>query len=303
MVIGRAQHGSLVSLTPSDELEIFSQVMQQRIVQIGFGILGIALIAFVVTREPKQPTLPRWEIQEKLIKNAETRAKTRAEKSADAELVKMLLKEDLSDRIFDFSVVVEATSGKKVISIQEMESAHRVKAAITNAANELLVEMNREDSPIKGLRRINEGSKFFEDRFQKLLDEAEGMSCDFPKTREGDLQRTGYPDLVITDELTGEVYYLDPKLLEQGSVNSSLRTFYFEPKDETLKITQDAAHLLIGIEHDGVDGNWSFTGYQLVDLSSLQVRLKAEFQSSNKDVYSQRSVLETRRPAGNDGER
>lgn len=303
MVIGRAQHGSLVSLTPSDELEIFSQVMQQRIVQIGFGILGIALIAFVVTREPKQPTLPRWEIQEKLIKNAETQAKTRAEKSADAELVKMLLKEDLSDRIFDFSVVVEATSGKKVISIQEMESAHRVKAAITNAANELLVEMNREDSPIKGLRRINEGSKFFEDRFQKLLDEAEGMSCDFPKTREGDLQRTGYPDLVITDELTGEVYYLDPKLLEQGSVNSSLRTFYFEPKDETLKITQDAAHLLIGIEHDGVDGNWSFTGYQLVDLSSLQVRLKAEFQSSNKDVYSQRSVLETRRPAGNDGER
>ncbi len=302
MVIGRSEHGSVVSLAPSDELEIFLQAMQQRIVQIFFGILGIALIAFVVTREPKKPTFPRWEIEEKLIKNAENQSKAHAEKSGDAELVKMLLMEDLSNRSFDFAVVVEATSGKKVISIQEMKSAQRVRSAITKAADELLVEMNREDSPIKGLRRINEGSKFFEDGFQKWLDEVEGLSCEFPKTRDGDLQRSGYPDLVITDELTGEVYYLDPKLLEQGSVNSSLRTFYFEPKDETLKITQDAAHLLIGIEHDGVDGSWSFTGYQLVDLSSLQVRLKAEFQAPNKDVYSQRSVLETRRPSGKDGE-
>jgi hypothetical protein len=277
--------------------------MKQRILQIVFGLLGVALVFFVFTREPKQPALPRWEVQEKLIKDAEAQAKARAQKSADAELVKMLLKEDLSDRSFDFDVVAEAASGKKVIPMKEMKSAERVKAAIVKAVNRSIADMNLEGSPIKGLRRINEGSVFFEDALQKWLDAEEGLSCEFPKTRDGNVQRSGYPDLVITDELTGEVYYLDPKLLERGSEKSSLRTFYFEPKDQTLKITQDAAHLLVGIEHDGVDGNWKFTGFYLVDLFSLKVRLKAEFQAPNKDVYSERSVLETVPVAGEDGAR
>ncbi len=277
--------------------------MKQRVLQIVFGVLGVVLIVFVVTREPKQPALPRWEMQKDLLEQIETQKALDAQKSADAALVKMLLKEDLSNRFFDFSVVAEAASGKKVIPMEKMKSAERVKAAIIKAVDQTLVEMNQEGSPIKELRRINEGSKFFEDRLQKLLDAEEGLRCEFPKNRDGKLQRSGYPDLVITDELTGEVYYLDPKLLEHGSVKSSLRTFYFEPKDQTLKITQDAAHLLVGIEHDGVDGNWKFTGYHLVDLYFLKVSLKAEFQAPNQDVYSERSVLETRSSTGKDGAR
>jgi hypothetical protein len=89
--------------------------------------------------------------------------------------------------------------------------------------------------------------------------------------------------------------------MEQGSATSSLRTFYFEPKDNTLKITEDASHLLLGIEHDGKDGVWEFLGYQLVDLSSLKVRLKAEFQASNRDLYLEPSVLEKRESPGKDG--
>lgn len=277
--------------------------MKRRIFQVVFGVLGVALIVFVMMQEPRRPGLPKWQMQEQMLEQAEAQAKLRAQKSADAALVKILLKEDLSGRAFDFFVVAEAASGKKVIPMQKMKSEQRVKAAITKAVDQLLVEMNQEGSPIKGLGRINEGSKFFEDGLQKLLDVEEGLRCEFPKTRAGDTQRSGYPDLVITDELTGEVYYLDPKLMEQGSVKSSLRTFYFEPKDQTLKITEDAAHLLIGIEHDGVDGNWSFTGYHLVDLFFLKVRLKAEFQAPNKDVYSERSVLETRSATGKDGAR
>ena len=44
-------------------------------------------------------------------------------------------------------------------------------------------------------------------------------------------------------------------------------------------------HLLVGIEHDGKTSAWTFTGWRLVDLSTLQVRLKAEFQASNADLY------------------
>jgi hypothetical protein len=278
-------------------------MMQQRILQIVFGLLAVALLIFVLSQKPKRPGLPKWQMQEQMLKQVEAQAKVDAQKSADGALVKMLLKENLSGRSFDFADVAEAASGKKVIPLLKMKAAPRVMAAITKAVDQLLVEMNGEGSPIKGLRRINEGSKFFEDGLQKLIDAEEGLSCEFPKTREGGMQRSGYPDLLITDELTGEVFYLDPKLMEQGSVKSSLRTFYFEPKDQTLKITHDAAHLLIGIEHDGVDGNWKFTKYHLVDLFSLQVRLKAEFQAGNKDVYSARSVLETRTSGGKDGAR
>lgn len=277
--------------------------MGRRIAQIFFGLAFLGLIVFVLTREPRIPELPRGEIQKKLLEQAGNAKAAREKSNADASLVKMLLREDLSKRVFDFSVVAEAVSGKKVIPIEKMKSAQRVRSAITKAADQLLVEMNQEGSLTKGLRRINEGSKFFEDGFQKLLDAEDGLHCGFPITRDGDSQRSGYPDLMITDELTGEVYYLDPKLMEHGSVKSSLRTFYFEPKDETLKITHDAAHLLIGIEHDGVDGNWKFTAYHLVDLFSLQVRLKAEFQAPNRDVYSERSVLETGFLDGEDGER
>ena len=73
--------------------------------------------------------------------------------------------------------------------------------------------------------------------------------------------------------------------MEQDSWSSTLRTFYFAPRTETLKITDDAVHLLAGISHDGKDGAWTFGQWKLVDLSTLQVRLKAEFQASNADLY------------------
>jgi hypothetical protein len=38
-------------------------------------------------------------------------------------------------------------------------------------------------------------------------------------------------------------------------------------------------------EDDGSEGQWAFTGWRLVDLSTLKVRLKAEFQASNADLY------------------
>jgi hypothetical protein len=49
--------------------------------------------------------------------------------------------------------------------------------------------------------------------------------------------------------------------------------------------------LLVGIYHDGVDGGWKFNGWDLVDLSRLKVRLKSEFQASNRDLYSGQLIL------------
>jgi len=210
-----------------------------------------------------------------------------AEEAADADalLVRSLLAENLSSRRFSFATVAEANSGKRVLPLDDSPAHRRVVAAIENAIAATISDLNRPDSPLRGIRRINEASRFFEDALQQRLDATPGLACDVPLTRDGKKQRSGYPDLKVTDLASGLVFYLDPKLVEQNSSASTFRTFYFEPKNETLKITRDAVHLLIGIEHDGVVGEWRFGGWRLVDLSKLSVRLKAEFQASNADLY------------------
>ncbi len=206
-------------------------------------------------------------------------------RQTDEALVHRLLEEDLEHRMFPFAAVVEASSGKHVIPLEDIEAHLTVKAAIEAALEKSLKTLSAEDSPVRQLRRINEASRFFEDALHASINATPGLRCEVPPNRRGEAQRSGYPDLKITHLASGTVFYLDPKLVEQGSWSSTLRTFYFEPKDETLKINDDAIHLLCGIEHDGHDGEWKFIGWKLVDLSKLQVRLKAEFQASNADVY------------------
>ncbi len=211
----------------------------------------------------------------------------------DAVLVRSLLGEKLGERSFAFATVAEACSGKKVLPLDPNNATHlRVTTAIESALRLTLAEMNSPDSPTRGLRRINEASKFFEDSIRQHLGEISGITCGIPTTRGGQHQRAGYPDLRLVDTASGMIFYLDPKLVEQGSAASTFRSFYFEPKDETLKITDDAVHLLIGIEHDGKARRWHFCGWRLVDLSTLRVHLKAEFQASNAQLYQGTSLRE-----------
>ncbi len=203
----------------------------------------------------------------------------------DAAFVRLLLSENLAERTFSFATIAEASSGKRVIPLTEDPAHRRVTAAIQNALTAILPELNAPESPVRKLRRINEASKFFEDHLLKRLAATPGLTCEIPRTRQGEHQRSGYPDLRIVDLESKLVFYLDPKLVEQGSAESTFRSFYFEPKNETLKITEDAVHLLVGIEHDGKNRLWTFTGWRLVDLSKLRVRLKAEFQASNAELY------------------
>jgi hypothetical protein len=213
----------------------------------------------------------------------------------DTALVLSLLGENLGKRTFSFATVVTACSGKKVMPLTNEPAHQRVTGAIAKALALTITELNQPDSPAHQIPRINEVSKFFEDGIHKHLNEIDGFKCDVPATRAGEHQHVGYPDLRVLDEESKQVFYLDPKLVEKGSLDSTFRTFYFEPKNETLKITEDAVHLLVGIEHDGKDGEWTFSGWRLVDLSKLKVRLKAEFQASNADVY-QKSELQTPPP-------
>ena len=75
---------------------------------------------------------------------------------------------------------------------------------------------------------------------------------------------------------------------------ASFRTFYFEPKIATNKVRDDAIHLIAGLEHEEKkDGQWRFTRWDLVDMSHFQVKLKAEFQGSNRDMYRPDAIVAT----------
>lgn len=56
---------------------------------------------------------------------------------------------------------------------------------------------------------------------------------------------------------------------------------------------EDAVHFIIGFEHEPREknGQWKFTRWDLVDLAHFEVKLKAEFQGSNHDLYRPEAVV------------
>ncbi|MFK7911684.1 MAG: hypothetical protein AB8F34_13935 [Akkermansiaceae bacterium] len=218
-------------------------------------------------------------------------------KSSTQDLVRHLLNQDLGIRKFSFPEVVHASSGKKVIPFENNKPADsEFLMALTKAVEAAIVAMNKDDSPVRSLRRINEASRHFEDHMRNSLQTHPTLTCSIPKNAQGKEQRSGYPDMLIThtDASGGKThFYLDPKLYEKKSRSSSFRTFYYEPRTRTNKIQYDAAHLLIGISHDGNQGKWKFLSWEICDLSKFQVRLKAEFQASNRDLYRPHIIVKS----------
>jgi hypothetical protein len=210
-------------------------------------------------------------------------------------LIPWLLREDAQLRGIPFAKVIFDTTGKKVIAIDPRnETDRRVIKQISTVLDEVVKHLNEPGSAIDGIARINEVSSHFEDLMRDLLNSAPGLSCDFPHTAEGRVQRSGYPDLRVIDKETKRVFYVDPKLYAAGSRESSFRTFYFEPKTTTNKVLDDAVHFVAGFEHEAdKGGHWKFTRWDLVDLSHFEVKLKAEFQGSNRDMYRRQAVVAT----------
>jgi hypothetical protein len=210
------------------------------------------------------------------------------------QLIPWLLNENRELRGIAFSQVIFDATGKRVLAFDpQNEADRRVVKQISAACDETMKRLNAPDSVIQNIGRINEVSSHFEDTLRELLSSTSGLSCDSPPTLEGKTQRSGYPDLRVVDLASKRVFYLDPKLYAVGSRNSSFRTFYFEPKTATNKVGDDAVHFIVGFEHERREknGRWKFTRWDLVDLSHFKVKLKAEFQGSNYDIYRAEAIV------------
>ncbi|MDQ2868538.1 MAG: hypothetical protein M3R59_09055 [Verrucomicrobiota bacterium] len=231
-----------------------------------------------------------------LIALSNVRAQSPAPKSPVDSLIPWLLQENAELREIPFSEVIADTTGKRVLAFNPKdETDARVAKQISSALDAVMQKLNAPDSIIQKIPRINEVSSHFEDTMRELLNAAPGFACDFPRTAEGRVQRSGYPDLRLVDQVSQRVYYLDPKLYAVGSRDSSFRTFYFEPKTSTNKVRDDAVHFIVGFEHSrkAATRGWQFTRWDLVDLSRFKVKLKAEFQGSNHDMYRADAIVAT----------
>jgi hypothetical protein len=274
-------------------------------------VLAFALIAACAQ---SAETLPESSASVNTTANAPT---TATGKAAVDQLIPWLLDEDQQLRGVPFSELIFDTTGRKVLPFNGNNAVdQRIAKAIGAACDETMKRLNAPDSAIQNVGRINEVSSHFEDTLRELLNTTPGLQCDFPLTVEGKLQRSGYPDLRITDLESKRVFYLDPKLYAAGSRDSSFRTFYFEPKKSTNKVRDDAVHFVVGFEHqprEAVSGSsdeggsasplargssaeaakaiWKFTRWDLVDLSRFTVKLKAEFQGSNRDMYRPEAIV------------
>ena len=196
---------------------------------------------------------------------------------------------DLAD--VSFAEVVRAATGKSIVPVDDVKDAVLL-GRIGKALDRALEAVRSAEHPAHEEKRINEVSRHFEAAIREALNALEGFVCDYPKTVDGRTQRVGYPDLRLVDKASGRVIYLDPKLFQEKSRGSSLRTFYFTPQTGTGKILEDAHHLLVGIAHRGKsEGVWQFAGWELVDLSRFRVRLKVEFQAGNRDIYREENVV------------
>jgi hypothetical protein len=212
------------------------------------------------------------------------------------QLIPWLLDEGGQLRGIPFSEVIFDTTGKRVLAFDaKNEIDQHVVKQISSVLDEVVRRMNAPSSAIQSVPRINEVSNHFEDLLRELLNATPGLSCDFPRTADDHVQRSGYPDLRIVDLASKRVFYLDLKLYAAGSRDSSFRTFYFEPKIATNKLRDDAVHFVVGFEHEvrEKNGHWKFTRWDLVDLAQFKVKLKAEFQGSNRDMYRPEAIVAT----------
>jgi hypothetical protein len=202
---------------------------------------------------------------------------------------------DDGERLEDvrFAEVAEAVSGYKVLAV---DTTNPVDAAmlmhVQAALDAMLLELAKPNHPIHAVGRVNEISRHVEDFLLARLNEGAGYECGIPLNASGNVQRSGYPDLRLVHTTSGRIFYIDPKVYKQGSEDSSFRTFYFEPKRATNKILENASHLIVGVAHGGkVEGRWQLETWKVVDLIDFRVRLKAEFQSSNRELYRDEAVL------------
>lgn len=175
---------------------------------------------------------------------------------------------------------IPALTGYRVL---DWDDEHRdlIAAATREAAN-------RVNAAEVTATRINEVGLAMEEFVIAALNEA-GFVADIPTTQAGHRRSVGYPD--IQADLGDTRFYIEMKVHGPRTEDSSQRSFYLSDSDDP-KITRDAFHLLIAFESvKGPSGYYTVEEIKILDLHTLNLNIKNEFNASNRDLYDDESGL------------
>jgi len=197
-------------------------------------------------------------------------------------IIKQMLK-PLKD--IPFNLVIEAMTGKKVISFDFAKSDHqRVLDLLKQAALNAGMEINRTGI----LRpRPNEVGNDIEPYAKSALNSL-GLNADVPTGPKGRKKSTGYPDILFW--FNKKPYYLECKTYNIENIETTQRSFYFSPSEE-FKVIYDAPHFILSFEIY-VAGEqrgkhiYKCKHYKILSIESLSLDVKYEFNSDNKRMYS-----------------
>lgn len=184
-----------------------------------------------------------------------------------------------------FNLVIEAMTGKKVISFNLKNSDHqKVLELLKKSALTAGKEINKTGI----LRpRPNEVGNDIEPYVRNALNSL-GLNADIPVGTKGNKKAMGYPDVLFW--FNKKPYYLECKTYNIENISTTQRSFYFSPSDE-FKVIYDAPHFILSFEIyvSGEKENnhiYKCKHYKILSIESLSLDVKYEFNSDNKRMYS-----------------
>lgn len=184
-----------------------------------------------------------------------------------------------------FNIVIEAMTGKKVISFDFSKSEH---AEVLELLKTAAINAGKNINGTGILRpRPNEVGNDIEPYVRKALNNLK-LNADIPTGPSGHKKATGYPDIIFW--YTSRPYYLECKTYNIKNIDTTQRSFYFSPSDE-FKIIYDAPHFILSYEIyvAGEQGNkhiYKCRHYKILSIESLSLDVKYEFNSDNRRMYS-----------------
>lgn len=184
-----------------------------------------------------------------------------------------------------FNLVIEAMTGKKVISFDFTRSDHQdVLEFLKQSALKTGKDINK-----TGIlrQRSNEVGNDIEPYVRDSLNLLE-LNADIPTGPSKRKKAMGYPDIIFWYK--DNPYYLECKTYNIKNIETTHRSFYFSPSDE-FKIIYDAPHFIISFEVyvAGEKENkhiYKCKHYKILSIESLSLDVKYEFNSNNKRMYS-----------------
>lgn len=184
-----------------------------------------------------------------------------------------------------FNLVIEAMTGKKVISFDFTRSDHQ---DVLEFLKQSVLKTGKDINKTGILRqRSNEVGNDIEPYVRDSLNLLE-LNADIPTGPSKRKKAMGYPDIIFWYK--NNPYYLECKTYNIENIETTQRSFYFSPSDE-FKIIYDAPHFIISFEIyvAGEKENkhiYKCKHYKILSIESLSLDVKYEFNSNNKRMYS-----------------